>query len=436
MDPSHRSFTNLMNQDSPNQYSENSSQHSPPTQFPTNLHQSQYPFTQPDFFHNFNPFGPPGNLPPYARSPSFQSVQQQGGWMQPTASNFQGVGLQGHVHSPNQLFGAAAGMPPSVLRNGPWAPPGAGAGAAVNSSSLGSETSSPCPARQEAQKIIPLEESSGSSEEEPRKGMRINWNEEENLRLLSAWLEHSIDPIDGIDKKSEYYWKAVAADFNKNGPKNGHKRTIKQLKTHWGGVKREIAKFCGVYSRARSTYCSGQSDDMLMDKVRAWYKKENQDKPFTLEYMWREVKDLPKWRRVIQAEGMNNKRTKISESGAYTSSSNQDTEEETRSKEKRPEGQKKAKARLKGKAVAGSPLGNQPSQNMVLYHEAVSIKAAALFKSAEATAKSAEAKKEQTRMEKYQTYLKLLYKDTSQYSEAKLKRHEAILDLLAKELEE
>jgi hypothetical protein len=44
-----------------------------------------------------------------------------------------------------------------------------------------------------------------------------------------------------------------------------------------------------------------------------------------------------------------NKRNRISESGAYTSSSNQDTEEESSNKERRPEGQKKAKERLKGK---------------------------------------------------------------------------------------
>uniref|UniRef100_A0A0E0IG87 Uncharacterized protein n=1 Tax=Oryza nivara TaxID=4536 RepID=A0A0E0IG87_ORYNI len=60
----------------------------------------------------------------------------------------------------------------------------------------------------------------------------------------------------------------------------------------------------------------------------------------------------------------------------------------------------------------------------------------AVLKSAEATTKSAEAKKEQTRMEKYQTYLKLLDKDTANFSDAKLKRHEAVLEKLATELAE
>lgn len=181
---------------------------------------------------------------------------------------------------------------------------------------------------------------------------------------------------------------------------------------------------------------------MIMEKTREWYKSRNNQKPFTLEYIWRDLKDQPKWRRVLE-DGSKNKRNKISESGAYTSSSNQDTEEETVSKEKRPEGQKAAKARQKAKGVAPSPLGDKPCENMVLFHEAVSTRAAALLKSAEATLVAAEAKKEKARAQKekaraakYQTYCKLLDKDTSNYNEAKLKRHEHILDQLGRELAE
>lgn len=47
-----------------------------------------------------------------------------------------------------------------------------------------------------------------------------------------------------------------------------------------------------------------------------------------------------------------NKRTRISESGAYTSSSNQDTEEESSNKMKHSNEHKKAKERLKGKGKA------------------------------------------------------------------------------------
>jgi hypothetical protein len=105
-------------------------------------------------------------------------------------------------------------------------------------------------------------------------------------------------------------------------------------------------------------------------------------------------------------------------------------------KQKRPEGQKKAKAKLKGKTTALSPLGDQPTQNMVLYHEAASIKVAAMMKAAEATSNTAEAKKEKNKMEKYQTYIQLSQIDTSNYSAAKLKAHGAILEQVVRELTE
>jgi hypothetical protein len=38
------------------------------------------------------------------------------------------------------------------------------------------------------------------------------------------------------------------------------------------------------------------------------FEKETKDKPFTLEYMWREVKELPKWCRIVQ-EKSGNKRS-------------------------------------------------------------------------------------------------------------------------------
>lgn len=57
-----------------------------------------------------------------------------------------------------------------------------------------------------------------------------------NLRLLSSWLNNSVDPIDSNDKKSEYYWRAVAAEYNNNTRRNDRKRTVMKCKTHWGGV--------------------------------------------------------------------------------------------------------------------------------------------------------------------------------------------------------
>ena len=91
-------------------------------------------------------------------------------------------------------------------------------GAAANTSSHGSESSSRCSAQKEKQSVN-IEELSDSSEEEPKRRQHINWSEEENDRLFSAWIKHSTDPLIGTDRKMEFYWKAVAAEFNENAPK-------------------------------------------------------------------------------------------------------------------------------------------------------------------------------------------------------------------------
>ena len=102
-------------------------------------------------------------------------------------------------------------------------------------------------------------------------------------------------------------------------------------------------------------------------------------------------------------------------------------------KEVRPEGQKKAKDRVrgkakgKGKAIPQSPLGLQQDEDMVLFHDA-------MLKRASALEKTAETSKEQVRLEKLDKYMQQLDKDTSNMSPAILKLHEKLLQGLAKEL--
>jgi hypothetical protein len=168
----------------------------------------------------------------------------------------------------------------------------------------------------------------------------------------------SVDPIKTDRQKGKYYWRVVAIGYNINKPKK-HENDCFAMQDTLGVVLRaDIAKFCGAYSKVRSTYCSGHSDDIVMEKARKWYKGKNQNKSFTLEYLCRDLKDLPKWHILPEEDESKNKGTKISEPEAYTSSSNQDTKDETMTKRKSTEEQKKAKAKLKGKTATLSPLGD------------------------------------------------------------------------------
>ncbi|CAD6202881.1 unnamed protein product [Miscanthus lutarioriparius] len=160
--------------------------------------------------------------------------------------------------------------------------------------------------------VINEEQSESSLEEENKKSGRRLWSKPMNLRLVRACLNNSNDPIQGVDKKYDHYWKDVAKEYNKHAPKEER--------------------------RMKNAYASGESDDQIMVRAHAVFSKENSDKPFLLEYWWREVKGQPKWERVYPS--IENKRTKLNASGVYTSSSNQDTDEVSAEVHRRPIGQK------------------------------------------------------------------------------------------------
>lgn len=177
--------------------------------------------------------------------------------------------------------------------------------------------------------------------------------------MIRAWLDNFVDPLDGNSKKGPHYWGDVAAQYNKKAPK-GQRRTAIQCKNHWNTVGALVSKFHGCWTVMNSTYASGQSDQQLMEKVHAEYKElQHTNKPFAFEYCWNAVKE-PKWlNRDVLATEMN-KRSNISSSGAYTSSSNQDNDE-VGTEPPRPIRQKQAKAqrKFKGKEKGKSVLTDE-----------------------------------------------------------------------------
>ena len=80
---------------------------------------------------------------------------------------------------------------------------------------------------------------------------------------------------------------------------------------------------------------------------------------FTLDYWWKAVRDQPKWANRSDNQDLHmSKRVKHTESGAYTSSTQDNEEVEPH---ERSEGQKKAKDRLKGKETKCCQEGEELS---------------------------------------------------------------------------
>ncbi|KAL6843208.1 hypothetical protein ACP4OV_026921 [Aristida adscensionis] len=172
---------------------------------------------------------------------------------------------------------------------------------------------------------------------------RLSWMPDEDVRLVSAWLFHSNEPINGNGKKNDQYWGDVHVDYNNTTPPN-RKRKVKHLRDRWQKIKRWVGFFCGSWKKATTIYVSGQSDDQLREKALQFYLDDYKEGPFTVMHCWKIMKDEPKWLAILDQHKNSNKR-KLDDGGI---GDNMKKPEDASEKE-RPIGTKEAKKQCMGK---------------------------------------------------------------------------------------
>ncbi|CAO2153139.1 unnamed protein product [Urochloa humidicola] len=178
--------------------------------------------------------------------------------------------------------------------------------------------------------------------EPTRTDKRLNWSHEEDVRLASARLHNSLDPVDGNSKKSDKYWGDVTDTYNSTTPSN-RRRNRNQLKIRWDRIKKPVSEFHGCWVRTTRVFQSGESDDQRTDQALQIYASEHNDKPFLLQHIWRVVRHERKW--VAYVKKLNK------EKGSPATPANVVCVEDYSPKE-RPIGQKKAKDECNGKRKA------------------------------------------------------------------------------------
>ncbi|CAL5021173.1 unnamed protein product [Urochloa decumbens] len=132
-----------------------------------------------------------------------------------------------------------------------------------------------------------------------RTDRRLNWSHEEDVRLASAWLHNSLDPVDGNCKKSDKYWADVTDTYNSTTPST-RRRNRNQLKIRWDRIKKPVTEFHGSWVRASRVFQSGESDDQRTDQALQIYASEHNDKPFLLQHIWRVVRHERKWAAYVK----------------------------------------------------------------------------------------------------------------------------------------
>lgn len=171
---------------------------------------------------------------------------------------------------------------------------------------------------------------------------RIMWTPDEDVRVMSAWLEHSTDSTCGADKGGVQYWGEVVETYNKTTPPL-RRRNAKQCKDRWHKINKWIDLFECAYAKARRVFTSGYSAEMWLDAAHKFYVDDNKEckdvvGPYMLTEVWKICRDVPKWK--TYNENLKNARKRKAFHLEGESEENEDTCDEM---PQRPIGQKAAK---------------------------------------------------------------------------------------------
>jgi hypothetical protein len=90
-----------------------------------------------------------------------------------------------------------------------------------------------------------------------------NFREEEDILLVSGWLNVSMDAIHGVDQTQGSFWKRIHAYFHEHR-KFKSNRTEGSLMNRWSGIQHDVNLFCGYLSKIELRNHSGWTID---DKV-------------------------------------------------------------------------------------------------------------------------------------------------------------------------
>ena len=103
----------------------------------------------------------------------------------------------------------------------------------------------------------------GHASAKSSQGRSKNFRDEEDILLVSAWLNVGMDPIRGADQSQTSYWARIYDYFHANKSFESD-RTQGSLMNRWSTIQHDVNTFCGCVTRIEDRNQSGCSVD---DKV-------------------------------------------------------------------------------------------------------------------------------------------------------------------------
>ncbi|XP_024005001.1 glutathione S-transferase T3-like [Eutrema salsugineum] len=181
-----------------------------------------------------------------------------------------------------------------------------------------------------------------------QRGDRRTWAPNEDVLLISAWLNTSKDHVVANEQKSGAFWKKIAAYYVANlKPSESAPRKAGQCKQRCHKINDVVCKFCRALETATREETSGMNENNVIKLDYEIYFSD-QKKRFNLEHAWKELRNDQKWSELSTTKTDANSKKRTEEVSLSQSS----IVEEIRSDEQgqgsnRPPGVKAAKAKCK-----------------------------------------------------------------------------------------
>ncbi|XP_044403347.1 glutathione S-transferase T3 [Triticum aestivum] len=123
-----------------------------------------------------------------------------------------------------------------------------------------------------------------------------NWSTVEDLVLIQAWANTSLDAVTGTDQNSSTYWGRISDHYDAHKKPSWPERGSNGLTCRYNVISALTSKFCACIQQILNRNCSGMTlSDKERDAHRMYIELDEKKKPFTLMHCYIEFEKYPKW---------------------------------------------------------------------------------------------------------------------------------------------
>ncbi|XP_074328769.1 glutathione S-transferase T3-like [Apium graveolens] len=159
------------------------------------------------------------------------------------------------------------------------------------------------------------------------------------MLLISAWLNVSMDPVQGNNQTHKNYWARIWKYYEENKERLESDRSANSLCNRWCTINEKVAKFIGYYNQICGRNQSGLTEQDKVDQTIEMYEGVMKEKFMFIRH-WNALRFSPKYQASLAKK---NKPTKDKDVSSQSVDSQIPTSRDSDEMMERPMGSKAAK---------------------------------------------------------------------------------------------